>query len=166
MRGDYAPTTKQGSETTLRELHPRNRGDMEPRNAMWPSVTLAAHMSAPAFQTGCLPACLPGCLVASLLRLSASSLFALSSACLLLYHVYRWFYRCYATWHGRGLRGESSMILITDSYIEVSTLISSNDQGEAERSIVTKSCGEISRTKIFDSIQVCNNGGPVVFDRP
>lgn len=58
MRGDYAPTTKQGPETTLRELHPRNRGDMEPRNAMWPSVTLAAHMSAPAFQTGCLPACL------------------------------------------------------------------------------------------------------------
>jgi len=33
---------KQGSETTLRELHPRNRGDMEPRNAMWPSVTPAA----------------------------------------------------------------------------------------------------------------------------
>lgn len=33
---------KQGPETTLRELHPRNRGDMEPRNAMWPSVTLAA----------------------------------------------------------------------------------------------------------------------------
>lgn len=113
-----------------------------------------------------LPACLPGCLVASLLRLSASSLFVPSSACLLLYHVYRWFYRCYATWHGRGLRGESSMILITDSYIEVSTLISSDDQGEAERSIVTKSCGEISRTKIFDSIQVCNNGGPVVVDRP
>lgn len=72
MRGDYAPTTKQGPETTLRELHPRNRGDMEPRNAMWPSVTLAAHMSAPAFQTGCLPACLPawlpGCFFASTLR--------------------------------------------------------------------------------------------------
>lgn len=33
---------KQGPETTLRELHPRNRGDMEPRNAMWPSVTPAA----------------------------------------------------------------------------------------------------------------------------
>ena len=61
MRGDYAAlATKQGPETTLRELHPRNRGDMEPRNAMWPSVTLAAHMSAPAFQTGCLTACLPG----------------------------------------------------------------------------------------------------------
>lgn len=58
------------------------------------------------------------------------------------------------------------MILITDPYIEVSTLISLGDQGEAERSIVTKSCGEISRTKIFDGIQVCNNGGLVVFDRP
>lgn len=43
MRGGL----RSGPETTLRELHPRNREDMEPRNAMWPSVTLAAHMSAP-----------------------------------------------------------------------------------------------------------------------
>jgi len=40
--GGLHSRAKQGPETTLRELHPRNRGDMEPRNAMWPSVTPAA----------------------------------------------------------------------------------------------------------------------------
>ena len=35
------------AETTLRELHARNRGDIEPRNAMWPSVTPAARAGSP-----------------------------------------------------------------------------------------------------------------------
>lgn len=41
-----------GPETTLRELHARNRGDMEPRNAMWPSVNMSTNYSLYRTRTG------------------------------------------------------------------------------------------------------------------